>query len=97
MTTALPCTQGCARSAGNAQIASAGVSPLDWLSRFGHSVNAGANGDRGTPLALLGPEERHWRLRVEVLRAEGVPAAKWAGVYVQGGIASERAALPERK
>ncbi|KAL4424856.1 hypothetical protein ABPG77_011106 [Micractinium sp. CCAP 211/92] len=97
VTTAMPCTRGCARSAGQSQITGQSLSPVSWLAAFGHAVNAGVNGDRAAPLPLAAEPQRCWRLRVAVRGAVGVPADRWFRPYVKSRVESRAVLLPKEK
>ena len=90
----VPCLRPFARSAGNAHISKEGLSPAKWLTQFGHAINAAVAGAADVPLPLHGPEE-HWnRLRLRVVRLEGVRADAWARMYVVAGVEAPTVALP---
>ncbi|KAL4421350.1 hypothetical protein ABPG75_010641 [Micractinium tetrahymenae] len=97
VTSAMPCTRGCARSAGQSQITGQSLSPVDWLAAFGHAINAGVNGDRAAPLPLAAEPQRWWRLRATLRGATGVPADRWSQPYLKSRVESRAVLLPKAK
>jgi len=75
----LPGCGGAARREGEAHIAREGISPIEWINRFGRATNRAAAGDPDTPLPLPGaPDFRH-RVTVEVDAAAGPALGGRAG------------------
>lgn len=95
--TAVPGMKSCARKAGSNQIIDEGLSPVEWLTQLGHSINRGVHGDKNTPLPLISPEDTCWRLHVEVDKVSGVDPNKWTTVRVFGDIDSDDVVLPDQK
>lgn len=95
ITTAMPCTRGCARSAGQALIAKQAMPPTAWLNAFGHAINTATSGSRDTPLPLGGEPARHWRLRASLRCVGGLSTADWERPYLKAKLASGSVALPK--
>ena len=97
ITTAVPCTRGCARSAGQALIRRDALPPAQWLNAFGHAINVAANGSRDTPLPLAAEPERWWRLRLELRCVAGLGTTAWDQPYLKAKMASAAVALPKAR
>lgn len=82
----MPCTDSCARNAGQHQILTKGIPPQRWLTMFGRTLNCAANGDPAAPLPLLGPQPFNYRLHARVEAGRGGafhnPHA-WDHIYVR--------------
>lgn len=69
--------------------------PTEWLNSFGHAINAAVNGDRGSPLPLLGEPARHWRLRLSLRCVGGLASAGWEAPYLKAKMTSAAVELPK--
>eukprot|EP00798_Chlamydomonas_sp_ICE-L_P026400 gene26400-17497_t len=75
LTTALGC-HGFAAQLGTAHNKEFGITPKNWLSSFGRSLNQGFTGDAATPLPLdTSKLPSYFRLNLASLTAQGLPAS----------------------
>jgi hypothetical protein len=92
--TAVPGLQSCARRAGTNQILDQGLSPVEWLTQIGHSINRAVNGKKEMPLPLTGPEESCWKVHVNFNKITGLSYEKWVSAHVHVDVDSYDVVLP---
>jgi hypothetical protein len=92
--TAVPGLKGCARRAGTNQILDQGLSPVEWLTQIGNSINRGVNGNKESPLPLTGPEESCWKAHVTFNKITGLSPEKWVSTHVLVDVDSYDVVLP---
>ncbi|KAG7667612.1 hypothetical protein Ndes2437B_g07624 [Nannochloris sp. 'desiccata'] len=92
--TAVPGLKACARKAGTNQILDEGLSPVEWLTKIGNSINKAVNGNKESPLPLSGPEESCWKVHVIFDKITGLPPGKWVSAHVHVDVDSYDVVLP---
>jgi len=92
--TAVPGLQSCARKAGTNQILDQGLSPVEWLTQFGNSINRAVNGNKESPLPFSEPEESCWKVHVAFNKITGLSSEKWTSAHVHVDVDSYDVVLP---
>jgi hypothetical protein len=92
--TAVPGLKSCARKAGSNQIVDQGLSPVEWLTQIGNSINRAVNGKKESPLPLTGPEDSCWKAIVNFNKITGLSPEKWVNAHVLVDVDSYDVVLP---